>query len=118
MPRLLKLLGLALLAVWLPATMHCRLEAAGVHFTTEECCDHEQPGCDGDLCAGVEENLIKDTSATSGLPELDACECHFCTVVATSVSREPGRRLLPPLPPVGAGDWQFVERAAPSAQAP
>jgi len=117
-PRILRLLGLALLAVWLPATMHCRLESAGFHFTTEECCDHDQPGCDGDLCAGVEENLIKDTSATFGLPEPDASECHFCSVVAPSVSREPGRRFLPPPTPDWAADWQFAERAAPSAQAP
>src|SRR5688572_18874252 len=62
MPRWRKIVSFLLLALWLPAVMHCQLEAAGV---LPETCGHEAAGrgetepCADDGCSSIEEGVFK-----------------------------------------------------------
>lgn len=117
MPRLLKIASLLLLAAWLPATLHCQIEAAGLHTDADECCPHAADGCADTICPSVEENLIKDTNplAVPTAPEQD--QAPFQTVTAERGQSETAviARLSGDHPPpleLTAG-WQFARRAAP-----
>lgn len=121
MPRLLKAACLLLLAVWLPATLHCQLEAAGLHALAEECCDHGSQGCADSVCPSVEENLIKDTSPVSAPAAPDGCNCHLCGLSAvvrlTCATASLSVSETAPPPELAAG-WQFSARAVAPARAP
>jgi len=126
-PRWSKTASLLLLAVWLPATLHCRLEAAGLTAPHHEEC-HEEAGhgtatdCKEDACPAIEEALIKDTSADLAVSAPADCACALCLAVllgtcegGSELSLSPARHAPPP--DLMAG-WQFEFRAAPPARAP
>ncbi len=120
-PRLLRLLACALLAVWLPATMHCQIEAAGLRTSATECCEHDVQGCADTICPSIEQNLIKDTSPVTVSPALDGCECHFCAVPAVACPAHAVILIFPfetATPPELAVRWQFLARAVAPARAP
>lgn len=55
MSRLLKTIALLLLAVWLPATLHCSLEAVGFELECHDApADADVHGCHADACDVVE----------------------------------------------------------------
>ena len=123
MRRLLPLLSLLLLAVWLPATQHCVLDAAGV--ITKSCSDNPGVGENHakDACVTVESSAYKASADTLKVsaPDLVAVICFLC------LQREPAATPPPSvILPAGSLDrprdwvstWQFVQRAAPSPRAP
>ncbi len=123
----MKTASFLLLAVWLPATMHCRLESAGLIVPHHEECEDDAGGgtatdCKDDACPTVEETLIKDTSADIAVSAPADCACAFCLAAlvracegCTEPSLSPARHPPPPGLTVG---WQFLARAAPPVRAP
>jgi len=111
-----------LLALWLPATMHCRLEAAGFFAAHDDCADENSAGtstdCRDDVCPTVEEALYKE----SGVQLTAPAPAPFLLFVLVSPPRlaAPARwATLEAAPPAElAVRWQFLARAAPPARAP
>jgi hypothetical protein len=126
MSRLSTLVAFLLAALWLPAALHCELEAADVHFLTHEA--HHSDGADHDHGTGAddEHHAFKDAPFTVSAPavkilppvdSLSAALLSFLAIgreeVASALSPE---RHPPPLELTVA--WQFMDRAAPPARAP
>jgi hypothetical protein len=124
MSRVVRFAAWLLLAVWLPATLHCRMEMAGLgEAPHDSCCTgvtaDSGSDCVGDSCANIENSLIKDSA-----PELHLAApitlCPLCcAALVRAVRIEPvlsPERHAPPLALKVA--WQFIERAAPPARAP
>ena len=121
MPRLRQLVALAVLALWLPATLHCALEAAGFEIVFV-CHDHDTQAasdnhCDDDACHAIEDaaytavaltKLVGDVlfSVVALLPEPLELPAAAISPERTDVPRELRR------------GWQFITRAAPPARAP
>jgi hypothetical protein len=120
-----KLIAVVLLALWLPATMHCQLEDLNL-FELLTCCDH--PGvaphhdndCNTDECGVVESDryFIKHNQPLVTAPAL------VLAIFNTALQADD---FAPPVnPSVAPGaaplrlskGWQFALRAAPSARAP
>ena len=116
---------LAMLALWLPATNHCRLESiSALAFLV--CCDHEggaphqDNDCDTDGCAVVESGFYKTEDA-----KVDA----VAPVLVMAVFLLPTVEQIALLPPLLADfftiaspelpvTWQFSFRAALPPRAP
>jgi hypothetical protein len=124
MPRVVRFALWLLVALWLPATMHCQLEAAGMgEAQHDSCCTGETADsgtdCLGDACGNIENSLIKDSA-----PELYLASpitvCPLCSAaLVRAACAEPvlsPKRHAPPSELTVA--WQFIERAAPPARAP
>lgn len=122
------IIAVVLLALWLPATQHCGLEAAGliaanaphgVHAGCSETnCDH----CNHDGCNVVESGLVKSSNEALKVPtpSLAACTCFLCLQFLPPVLA-----IEPSLAVSGSASpehwvpvWQFVRRAAPLSRAP
>lgn len=75
MPLVRRIAALAFLAVWLPALLHCRLEAAGILFESD-CCNSgaraSEPaadhGCADDLCEVAEGVFTRPESGSAEAP--------------------------------------------------
>jgi len=125
---LTKSAAVLLLALWVPATLHCRLEQA-LSLELISCCQHEdaektpahhETDCADDGCAAVESGFYKqeETEATPGrplpalvvslAPHLD-CAPKCVRVLVAAVSRFPSEL---------AKCWQFSFRAALPVRAP
>lgn len=123
-----KIVTLVLLALWLPTTQHCGLEAAGLiaaevpHGADAGCCQMGGGPCTHDGCHVVESSLIKSSNELikGPTPSLAACTCFLCLEFLPPVVA------VEPLLAVTASDsaehwvpvWQFVRRAAPLSRAP
>lgn len=124
MTRLGRFLLFALLALWLPATLHCRLEAAGVLELrcTEENSATADAGCQDDACPTIEQALFKDSAATVSIAAPAECHVPDCCALllvpdafAAAPDLSPSRHAPPSELTVR---WQFIARAAPPARAP
>lgn len=124
-----RIAALLLLALWLPALLHCRLEAAGVLFGTG-CCDEDHASapatpesCDSDSCGVAEGEFTapSSTAVAASAPVLHACLLDL-ELAWTAFP-------LSPPPPEGIVEaaaaprefirtWAFVVRAAPPPRAP
>ena len=126
--RLKTILVMAVLAFWLPATNHCRLELIpGLEFL--DCCNHSEDGqasnqheneCENDLCAQVEDGLYK---AESTHIQVQAPPISLPGIVLPLIEQIPApllpSRLLPETsPPELPKTWQFSFRAAAPPRAP
>ena len=121
MQRLRRILALALVALWLPATLHCDLEAAGLEIGVL-CHDHDTPEaaaahCTDDACHAIEDaaytavtltKLVSGTvlSVVALLPEPLELPAAALSPASTDVPLEVPR------------SWRFSTRAAPPARAP
>lgn len=122
-----RIIAIALLALWMPMTQHCGLEAAGLvaaevpHAASAPCCVSGDR-CSHDGCEIVESGLSKPSveKISVSAPDFSVCLNFLCLQLlsldspvdsVTSVSAS-GRPL--DWTPV----WQFVRRAAPLARAP
>jgi len=113
-----------LLALWLPATQHCGLEAAGLiaadahEGCAEASCDH----CTHDGCNVVEGGFVKSSheALKAPTPPLVACTCFLCLRLLTPVlAIEPNLAVSESVSPEHwVPVWQFVRRAAPVSRAP
>lgn len=127
MPRLLKIAALLLVAIWLPATVHCRLEGLGFD-TLFGCSDHSDSAehsssaeCDDDGCQVLEDGQFSmaKSRVDFALPAVLAAACHPCLFHVGPPAPAPaifatGQDAALPL----QRTWQFVRRAAPLARAP
>jgi hypothetical protein len=121
MLRPAKIVALLLLALWLPATLHCTLESADLLPQTMLCLDGSNDHCAGDHCAELEDNLFKPRTdeLQVAAPDLYACLCHVCLLPAgppaavPEISASPQDKLLPL-----QRTWQFAHRTALPARAP
>ncbi|WP_414662790.1 hypothetical protein [Horticoccus sp. 23ND18S-11] len=124
-----RIAAILLLALWLPALLHCRLEAAGVLFGAG-CCDDDHASaaaspesCEGDSC-GVAEGEFTSPSSTviaASAPVLHACLLDVALAwPAPDVSPPPLEGIVEAdsAPPEVVRTWVFVSRAAPSPRAP
>ena len=125
--RLAKLVSLVLIAVWLPATLHCRLEGLGLDalfacpVQTADAGHTDNDSCADDGCQTVEAGQFafsKSRVAPAVLPSPDACLV-YCLLQVAPAS---------PVPQIFASHqtetlplqrtWQFARRAALPARAP
>lgn len=119
--------ALLMLALWLPATQHCGLEAAGLFGPAVECHNdadcaspHEQSHCDADNCQPIENSAYKSSLNLLQIAAPEAFTCLFClhvispeTIVLALVSPE-----RTDAPPELAPSWRFLARAVASPRAP
>lgn len=122
MRRFLPMFTFLLLALWLPATEHCALEAAGLLAETcADGCATESAVHDG--CATVESGTYKPATQflKVAAPELFACACTlYLQQIEAAVAREQATPLKTDFarPQDWVATWRFVQRAAPPARAP
>jgi hypothetical protein len=124
-----RFIAVALLALWLPATLHCALETAGLDELFHCGTDHHSSGAHEtpadatrDACDIIEGSAFKPAanSALLSPPVLCAQFLAFAVPpVALDLTPPPsglGERIL--APPEVARTWHFVARAALPARAP
>lgn len=122
--RSCRYLCLLLLALWLPATLHCGLEAADLisaHGPDSRCSDIGS-ACSMDGCKTVEETTARPShkSIKAPAPNLLACVHLLCLQLVVPAS------IVEPIASVRAFErplawvpmWHFARRAAPSPRAP
>jgi len=118
-----------LLALWLPALLHCRLEAAGLALGSECCNETHAPtaatkdSCADDACGVAEGEFTSPSSSTLVAPAPVLCTCWLAADILV-----PPLALAPPpapslderlaAPPEISRRWMFVTRAAPAPRAP
>ncbi len=120
MSRRFQFAALFLLALWLPATMHCALESAGLIFTSSLCADGSNDHCAGDNCTQLEDGLFKQQTDELQVmsPDQFVCDGFLC------LHLPPVAALAEPIvqpsdqPQNWVTTWHFVRRAAPSPRAP
>lgn len=117
------LVALAVLAVWLPASNHCRLEVLPLlEFLAccphEESAPHEDADCETDGCETVENGFYKteDAPHAPAAPEQTHLADALPAVVAPA--EFPATVLAGPAPPELSRVWQFSFRAAAPPRAP
>lgn len=125
MVRLRHLAAWMLVALWLPATLHCDFEAVGLdtlfHCETDHHSQSDEPASD-DSCDVVENGWFKLSATQVGLaaPLLSVCTLCFSSPLPAdpldSPAIEPSEELVAPAEV--ARTWQFVVRAALPARAP
>lgn len=126
MIRFGRLLLFALLTLWLPATMHCRLEAAGFFAAHDDCATEQSASngsdCKDDVCPTVEDALFKESSGALTVQTPAECFLPDCLTLLIETKAPAAASLLSPtrhVPPAElAVGWQFIARAAPPARAP
>ena len=126
--RLVKLVSLLLIAVWLPATLHCHLEALGLDalfacpVQIADAGHTDNDTCADDGCQTVEAGQFvfsKSRIAPAALPSPDACLAVHCLLQVAPPSpvlqifASPQTETLPL-----QRTWQFARRAALPARAP
>lgn len=118
---------LILLAVWLTATQHCALEAAGLWGGSDKekshaCCSSNGP-CTEDGCHVVERSSIPASNLSVKVPAPDLLTCTFLLYMQLIVPNtivEPSAEYAEGIErPLGwVPTWHFERRAAPSPRAP
>jgi hypothetical protein len=127
--RLKTILVMAVLAFWLPATNHCRLELIpGLEFL--DCCSHSEDQqasaqheneCPDDLCSQVEDGLYK---AACNQIVVEAPPASSVGSLADMLEQTPSPerngtvKRLDASPPELPKTWQFSFRAAAPPRAP
>lgn len=112
-----------MLALWLPATLHCELEWAGIFSDCVGCHDHDEgdgQDNDADACATVEGGAIQLRSPASLVKTSDAGLLYILLLVSPTGGDAPPVRVMCPTRARldVARVWHFVERAAPPSRAP
>ena len=122
MRRLVPYLSMLLLALWLPATQHCAMEAIGLITRTcaDDCATANKTDIDG--CGLLESGAYKPSVNVAKLvaPLLLVCLCFeyapLLRVAPTADEISPSEAFERPRDWVSA--WNFVRRAAPPSRAP
>ncbi|MBL9200778.1 MAG: hypothetical protein JNL39_09745 [Opitutaceae bacterium] len=120
MPALRRLIAVLLLSIWLPATLHCALESAGLHLPLL-CHGHEAAEVAETHCAGDDCHALDHSSFTSfAITKLVASISLPIVATLTAPLDLPTAGISSPAaaPPEVARSWIFVERAALPPRAP
>ena len=130
LPRVHTFIALLLLSLWLPATMHCALESAGIlpshaDAPVSSCAQTGGP-CTNDSCTLVEGVTYKAASTALQIPapsvQLTNYLCWVRDVSANGESLAVAAFCVPRAqverPKDWVASWQFIRRAAPSPRAP
>lgn len=120
MSRLLPFIACLLAVLWLPATLHCGLETAGllIHEHGLESADTGcAPACENDSCALVEDGAFKNATyvVKASTPVLALCVNQLVLIPTASELAEPLSSVCPDAsdtPPELARTWQFIARTA------
>lgn len=126
-----RLAALLLIALWLPALLHCRLEAAGIFFDAD-CCDRApgapppaaaDKGCAQDSCAVAEGEFTSPAAASLSVPAPVLCAVFIgseslCPTIAVRPPPATGIVEAAAAPPEVKCAWVFVTRAALPPRAP
>lgn len=121
-----RIVAIVFLALWLPVTQHCCLEAAGLLAETQNpapttCCETGN-WCSHDVCSAVESGVIKDGRTAFKVlpPDFSPCLCLLCLRLSLPDLLDESVLLVsaPEHPLDWVPTWQFVRRAAPLARAP
>ena len=115
---------LALVALWLPVSVHCQLEQLpGLEFLS--CCDHEDTtaphpddDCEGDGCAVVESGLYKTEERQNSLTAPNFPPVQSSSVRMTSAPAAVLALVHGTSPPELSRIWQFSFRTALPPRAP
>ena len=120
MLRLTKYVAMLLLALWLPATLHCALESAGLISAGPMRVDGTNDHCAGDNCTQLEDSLFKHKvdELQAVAPDLVCCACCFCLQLPTVAAADEAFVARPDRPLNWVTAWHFTRRAAPSPRAP
>ncbi len=122
-----RLAALLLLVLWLPALLHCPLEAAGLTLTSTCCVDDHSAeasdGCTRDGCETLESGFTKPPAdgAVAPAPVLCAClQSRLCvpTPVAPVLPPVDGVTTAATAPPETIRSLPFLTRTAPPSRAP
>jgi hypothetical protein len=113
---------IALAACWLPATLHCALEAAEI--VPSHCCDSPDAGaapddCQDEMCCAWESAFAHPVAA----PLLKAPDAAFVCTLSAAMLVDPLSPVIespiaPPSPPIWLPAWQFEHRTALPVRAP
>ena len=129
MLRLRRIAAILLVSLWLPALLHCRLEAAGVLFGAA-CCEathgiEESPAdaCADDACGVAEGEFTSPANVgqSASAPVLYDCLGGIVGVslrLPLAAPPDTGVIEAEAAPPEISRSWIFVSRAAPSPRAP
>jgi hypothetical protein len=117
--------AMLLLALWVPVSMHCGLEALpGFNFLQCCCGGDEVPepdhGCTPDTCSAIESGLYKiedDPAILAGLATMLALAA-WEVVTELPADSAPARFSGSAPPPELGHIWQFIFRAARPPRAP
>ena len=114
---------LILLAVWLPATLHCDLEVVGAMLSPGTDCCATAKSCSNDGCDVLERGLYRSVNDLVKVPApgWSVCRGPFCSYVPPVADSH--QKIVPPpesleRPCDWVPSWQFVRRAAPPSRAP
>ena len=126
-----RLIALAMLAIWLPATLHCAMEAAGLEewFGCHDAAHHDTDPCADDACHPIEGLAYKlDSSPLKISAPLAVAVSASNAFALVQLGLSPLITLLQPpaegvieigaAPPEIARTWHFVARVALPARAP
>jgi len=118
--RLIKLAALFLLALWLPATMHCGLESADLIRSASICTDGSNDHCAGDNCTQLENGLFqqKTDELQVATPDLFAGAGCLCLPLQPPASVDESLFQPSDAPQDWITTWHFVRRDAPAPRAP
>lgn len=122
-----KIAAFVFLVLWIPATQHCDLAAAGLiaehdeHTGSAACCENDA-ACSHDNCDVVESGAYKPSNnlLKVSAPDLFVCTDLLCFRIASiDLPSEP---VMPVVefdrPMEWVPTWHFDQRAAPPSRAP
>jgi hypothetical protein len=116
---------LVALALWLPASNHCRLEVLpGFEFLvcccSEETAPTQDSDCPPDACGVVEYGLYKSEDGQETLiqPDSISAGCPLARAETALALRPAGRVISGEAPPEWQASWRFSVRAAGEPRAP
>ncbi len=118
--------ALVLLALWLPATLHCALEEAGLLHADGCCAEQNVDHCDTDACAILETGFVNSTSPGTLLLAKDAALLNCCCLLCVAPVFDVSAPLAPAVEYFVQTEravnwlptWSFAHRLALPARAP
>jgi hypothetical protein len=123
MRRFRSVIAAVLLALWLPASLQCEMEWAGILSGLGNGCDRTSiPGQDSDAdgCAIVEAGRVIVSPATAIVKNYEFGRMLLLDLSTDWIELTPSEP--PPAPATAPPEiirrWQFLERAAPLSRAP
>lgn len=124
MQRLARVLVWLTAAFWLPATLHCAIDQAGLFEASPTCCDHDSDRMPEDRACGercvVLEGGVKVSTDHASVPAPNLLAVVDWLAASELQAREAPAQPAgtPESPPELARTWQFVARAALPPRAP